>query len=259
MNYETLKWDQKGTVGYLTISRPKALNALNSKVFEELSHCLSSLDSSYLRVLIVQGAGDKAFVAGADIKEMSLLTAQGAEEFSKTGQRVFALLEALPFPVIAVVQGFALGGGLELALACDILLLEENSKIGLPEVTLGLFPSFGGTQRLTRAVGFYKAKEMIFSGSFYTAEEAYIMGLANAVLPQEKLLKKIEEYSQLFQKRGPLAIAQAKKLIQKSASLSLESALELEAKEFGLLFDKQDSKEGMKAFIEKRPPNFKGI
>ena len=259
MSYETLQWEQKGSVAYLTISRPKALNALNLKVFEELSRCLSSLDSSALRVLIVQGAGDKAFVAGADIKEMSLLTAQQAEEFSKTGQSVFSMLETLPLPVIAAVQGFALGGGLELALACDILLLEENSKIGLPEVTLGLFPSFGGTQRLARAVGFYKAKEMIFSGNFYTAEEAYIMGLAHAVLPKENLEKKIEEYSQLFQKRGPLAIAQAKKLIQKSRSVSLETALDMEAKEFGLLFDKQDSKEGMKAFIEKRLPNFKGI
>ena len=259
MNYETLKWEQKGAIAYLTLSRPKALNALNSQVFKELDHCLSSLDRSTARVLIIQGAGDKAFVAGADIKEMSSLTAQQAEEFSKTGQRVFSLLEALPFPVIAVVQGFALGGGLELALACDILLLEENSKIGLPEVTLGLFPSFGGTQRLTRAVGFYKAKEMIFSGNFYTAESAYIMGLANEVLPKESLEKRVEEYSQLFLKRGPLAIAQAKKLIQKSRNLSLESALDLEAKEFGLLFDKKDSKEGMKAFIEKRPPQFKGV
>ena len=258
MNYETLKWEQKGAVGYLTLSRPKALNALNAKVFQELDHCLSSLSRCSLRVLIVQGAGDKAFVAGADIKEMSALSAKEAEEFSKTGQRVFGLLEALPFPVIAVIQGFALGGGLELALACDILLLEENSKVGLPEVTLGLFPSFGGTQRLVRAVGFYKAKEMIFSGNFYTAQTAYAMGLVNAVLPKEKLISQAEELSQTFQKRGPLAIAQAKQLIQKSQSLNLETALQLEAQEFGRLFDKQDSKEGMKAFIEKRHPLFKG-
>ena len=259
MSYETLKWEQKGAVGYLTLSRPKALNALNSKVFEELDRCLSSLDCHRLRVLVVQGAGEKAFVAGADIKEMSCLTAQQAEEFSKTGQKVFSLLEALPLPVIAAIQGFALGGGLELALACDVLLLEENSKIGFPEVTLGLFPSFGGTQRLTRAIGFYKAKEMIFSGNFYTAQSAYAMGLANAVLPKEGMMIKVEEYCKIFQKRGPLAIAQAKKLIQESWSLSLEKALNLEAKEFGLLFDKQDSQEGMRAFIEKRPPQFKGI
>ena len=259
MNYETLKWEQKESVGYLTVSRPKALNALNSKVFQELEACLSSLESSSLRVLIVQGAGDKAFVAGADIKEMSAFNVKSAEEFSKTGQRVFSMLEALPFPVIALIQGFALGGGLELALACDILLLEESSKIGFPEVTLGLFPSFGGTQRLTRAVGFYKAKEMIFSGNFYTAQSAYSMGLANEVLPQESLIKKAEELSRIFQKRGPLAIAQAKQLIQKGRDLNLQSALALEAKEFARLFEKEDSKEGMRAFIEKRPPQFKGI
>ena len=258
MNYETLKWSQKGSVGWLTLSRPKALNALNAKVFQELNHFLSSFDKDSLRTLIIQGEGDKAFVAGADIKEMSALSSKAAKEFSRTGQKLFARLEALPFPVVAVIQGFALGGGLELALACDILLLEENSKIGLPEVSLGLFPSFGGTQRLTRAIGFYKAKEMIFSGNFYTAQSAYSMGLANAVLPKEELVSKAEELARTFQKRGPLAIAQAKRLIQKNRSLSLEKALELESEEFGRLFDKQDSQEGMRAFIEKRDPEFKG-
>ena len=259
MAYETIKWEQKGAVGYLTVSRPKALNALNSKVFAELEDCLTHLDEKSLRVLIVQGAADKAFVAGADIKEMSGFTAKQAEEFSKKGQSVFSLLEALPFPVIALVQGFALGGGLELALACDILLLEKNSKIGLPEVTLGLFPSFGGTQRLARAVGFYKAKEMIFSGNFYTAQAAYEMGLANAVLSKEELIKTAEEYSITFQKRGPLAISVVKKLIQNDKGLDLLSAFKWEAEEFGRLFNKEDSQEGMKAFIEKRPPQFKGL
>ena len=258
MSYETLNWEQKGVVGYLSLSRPKSLNALNAKVFKELEDCLSSLDESSLRVLIVQGAGEKAFVAGADIKEMSSLNSKEAEEFSKTGQRVFSLLEALPFPVIAAIQGFALGGGLELALACDILLLEENSKLGFPEVTLGLFPSFGGTQRLTRAIGFYKAKEMIFSGNFYTAQSAYAMGLVNEILPKSGLIKRAEELSKTFQQRGPLAISQAKQLIQKNGSLDLETALQIEAQEFGRLFDKEDSREGMKAFIEKRSPQFKG-
>ncbi|MCY4321904.1 MAG: enoyl-CoA hydratase-related protein [Bdellovibrionaceae bacterium] len=259
MDYETLKWEQRKAVAYLTISRPKSLNALNLKVLEELDHCLSHLDKQSVRVLIIQGAGDKAFVAGADIKEMSELTAKEAEEFSNTGQRIFSLLENLPFPVIALIQGFALGGGLELALACDILILEENSKIGLPEVTLGLFPSFGGTQRLTRAVGFYKAKEMIFSGNFYTAQSAYNMGLANHVLSKDQLEAKLEEYAETFQKRGPLAIAKAKKLIQNNKGLNLALALKEEAKEFGILFDKEDSREGMHAFIEKRSPQFKGI
>ena len=258
MTFETLKWEQKGAVAYLTVSRPKSLNALTSKVLEELAICLNQVDKKNLRVLIIQGAGNKAFVAGADIKEMSLLTSKEAEEFAKKGQKAFSLLEALPFPVIALIQGFALGGGLELALACDILIMDEKAKFGFPEVTLGLFPSFGGTQRLTGSIGFYKAKEMIFSGAFYTAQEAYKMGLANAVVSKEKLLEKAEEYASVFQKRGPLAIAQAKQLIQKTRSVFLEEGLEHEAKEFGLLFKKQDSREGMKAFIQKRPPKFKG-
>ena len=258
MNYETLKWEQRDRVAYLTLSRPKSLNALNSKVFEELNLCLRQLDIKNVSSLIIRGDGEKAFVAGADIKEMFELSVQEAKEFSQRGQEVFSLLEALPFPVIAVIQGFALGGGLELALACDVLILEEKAKIGFPEVTLGLFPSFGGTQRLARAIGFYKAKEMIFSGAFYNAQEAYRIGLANAVLSKEKLLKKAEEYAEVFKKRGPLAIAKAKQLIQKSFSLSLEEGLKQEAEEFALLFATQDSREGMEAFIQKRNPQFKG-
>lgn len=259
MKFETLQWDQKEAVAYLTISRPKSLNALNSKVLEELYLCLSQKDMKNIRTLILRGAGEKAFVAGADIKEMSLLSSKSAEKFAEKGQKAFSLLEALPFPVIAMIQGFALGGGLELALACDILIMNEEAKIGFPEVTLGLFPSFGGTQRLSRAIGFYKAKEMILSGAFYTAQEAYQMGLANSVVPKEKLLEKAEAYADIFQKRGPLAIAKAKELIQKTRSLSLEEGLSQESKEFGLLFNKKDSQEGMEAFIQKRKPEFKGL
>ena len=258
MTFETLQFVQKKEIAYLTISRPKSLNALNSKVLEELTACLSQLETKNLRALIIKGAGEKAFVAGADIKEMSSLTAKEAEEFARKGQKAFSLLESLPLPVIALIQGFALGGGLELALACDILIMDEEAKIGLPEVTLGLFPSFGGTQRLSRSVGFYKAKEMIFSGSFYTAREAYQMGLVSVVVPKEKLLAKAEEYALIFSKRGPLAIAKAKELIQKSRNLSLEEGLDQEARDFGLLFEKQDSREGMEAFIQKREPEFKG-
>ena len=259
MEYETLHWEQKGAVAYLTISRPKSLNALNSKVLEELTVCLSQLDTKNLRVLILKGAGKKAFVAGADIKEMAQLTAKEAEEFAQKGQKAFSLLESLPLPVIAVIQGFALGGGLELALACDILIIDERAKIGFPEVTLGLFPSFGGTQRLSRAIGFYKAKEMILSGSFFTAQEAYQMGLVNSVTSKERLLEKAESYASVLKKRGPLAIAKAKELIQKTRSWPLEEGLKQEAREFGLLFEKQDSREGIEAFIQKRAPDFKGI
>ena len=257
MQFETLHFEQKESIAYLSISRPKALNALNFKVLDELESGLKNLNTKTIRAMIVQGAGEKAFVAGADIKEMSLLKNKEAKAFAEKGQRAFSLLESLPFPVIALIQGFALGGGLELALACDILLMDEEGKIGFPEVTLGLFPSFGGTQRLRHCVSFYKAKEMIFTGSFYTAQEAYKMGLVNAILPKAKLLEKAEEYASIFKKRGPLAIAKAKELIQKSKTLSLEEGLEQEAKEFGLLFEKKDSKEGMEAFIQKREAIFK--
>ena len=197
-------------------------------------------------------------MAGADIKEMEALTPGGAEAFSRKGQKVFSALEALPCPVIALVQGFALGGGLELALACDLILLGEKARVGLPEVTLGLFPAFGGTQRLSRSVGLLKAKEMIFSGNFYTAKEALEMGLANYVVPENQLMNKALDLVEDIRKRGPLAVAQAKALIHKAWDLPLKEGLAQEAVEFGQIFETKDSKEGLKAFIEKRPPVFKG-
>ena len=256
LNYKNLKWEEKDKTGYLTLSRPKALNALNSEVFEDLEQRLTSLASSQIRALIVRGEGEKAFVAGADIKEMSSLNPEQAEAFSKKGQKVFSLFEALPFPVIALVQGFALGGGLELALACDLLILEEKATLGFPEVKLGLFPSFAGTWRLTHAVGPYKAKEMIFSGDFYTGLQAYEMGLGQAVVPKDQLLEKAHQYTKIFQKRGANAIAQAKKLIQKSRDTDLTTALKLESQEFGKLFNSKESQEGINAFLEKREPHF---
>ena len=254
--YKNLKWEQKERTGYLTLSRPKALNALNSEVFDELEQCLSELAGSQIRALIVKGDGEKAFVAGADIKEMSSMSPKQATAFSQKGQKVFSLFEELPFPVIALIQGFALGGGLELALACDLLILEEKACIGFPEVKLGLFPSFAGTWRLAYAVGPYKAKEMIFSGDFYTGKQAYEMGLGQAVIPKDQLLEKAHSYSNTFQKRGRLAIAQAKKLIQNSRDMDLTSALKLESQEFGRLFNSKESQEGIQAFLEKRSPNF---
>jgi len=258
MNYKNLKWKQKAYEAHLTISRPSFLNALNSEVFEELEHCLSSLDTKKIRVLIVKGDGDKAFVAGADIKEMSSFDFKKAQEFSQKGQKTFSLFEKLPLPVIALIQGFALGGGLELALACDILILDEKGKIGFPEVKLGLFPSFAGTQRLTHAVGPYKAKEMIFSGNFYSASQAYNMGLVQRIASKEKLMMEAQEYSKTFQERGPLAIAKAKKLIQHSRNLNLET-LKLESQNFASLFSTKDTQEGLLAFLEKRKAEFKGI
>jgi len=256
MNYDTIRYKQKGKTGYLTLSRPKALNALNSQVFKELEHCLSELENSSLRTLIVQGEGEKAFVAGADIKEMSSMKPEEAEAFSKKGQDVFALFESLPLPVIAVVQGFALGGGLELALACDMILLGEESTLGFPEVKLGLFPSFAGSWRLTHAVGPYRAKEMIFTGDFYSGKQAFAMGLGQALLPKDQLLEKAESYGETFSKRGAVAIAEAKKRIQKSREQDLKSYLKEESQGFGKLFDSEESQEGMQAFLEKREARF---
>ena len=168
------------------------------------------------------------------------------------------MLEALPFPVISLIQGFALGGGLEMALSSDILIMEEEARIGLPEVSLGLFPGFGGTQRLTRRLGLSKAKEFIFTGAFLTAGEALNLGLVNAVVPKSKLLEKAKSYVSLFEQKGPLGIAASKRLIQKTRSLSLEEGLNEELKEFENIFKTEDSKEGMQAFTEKRQAQFKG-
>ena len=185
-----------------------------------------ALAEKQLRVLIVRGAGDRAFAAGADIKEMASLGAGEAKDLSEKGQRAFSLIESLPFPVIAMIQGFALGGGLELALACDILVMETKAKIGFPEAVLGLLPSFGGTQRLVRGVGFYKAKEMILTGNFYSAEEALAMGLANAAVPKENLLEEAERFAGAIKQRGPLAIKKIKEVLHRSRDLSFERGLE---------------------------------
>lgn len=255
--FKTLQFELSHGIGQLTICRPQSLNSLNAQVLQELSDFAKRTPEG-LRVLIIKGAGDRAFVAGADIQEMAPLTSREAEAFSRKGQQAFSAMESLPFPVIALIQGFALGGGLELALSCDLLLLGEKARVGLPEVTLGLFPAFGGTQRLVRSVGFFKAKEMIFSGNFYTAEDALEMGLANYVLPEDQLMNKALSLAEDIKKRGPLAVAKAKALVHQARDLSLEEGLDLEAVEFGRIFNTEDSKEGLKAFIEKRKPVFKG-
>lgn len=257
MTFKNLEFELKDSVGSLTLNRPKALNALNKEVLSELEQFFTELDLKSIRVLILKGAGEKAFVAGADIKEMLPLNSKESKEFSKKGQRVFSLIESLPIPVIALIQGFALGGGLELALACDILILGEKAKVGLPEVTLGLLPAFGGTQRLPRAIGFYLAKEMIFTGNFYTAEQALSMNLANYVVPQEELSSKALELANAIKKRGPEAVAKSKELIQRGKDLSLQEGLKEEAQKFSELFTTQNAKEGMQAFVEKRSPDFK--
>jgi enoyl-CoA hydratase len=257
MAYENIRLEAEGAVAVLTIDRPKALNALNTKTLQEMESALKSLGPD-VRVLIVTGGGEKAFVAGADIAEMASLPEAQAQEFGALGHRVFAMLEALPIPTIAAVNGFALGGGCELALACDFIYASEKAKLGLPEVGLGVIPGFGGTQRLTRAVGRARAKELIFTGERIDAAKAKELGLVLEVLPAEGLMPHCRDVAAKMLKNGPLAIAIAKRVIEAGADQDLRAANELERQAFGELFGSADQREGMKAFLEKRPAAFTG-
>lgn len=259
MKFETIEYKQAGHVGTLTIQRPQALNALNAQVLQELTVFAKEISvDKNVRVLIITGAGEKAFVAGADIKAMADMSPREAREFSATAQAVFNAIESLPFAVIAAVNGFALGGGCELALSCDIIIASEKAKFGLPEVTLGLLPSFGGTQRLPRAVGLFKAREMVFSGEFYSAQDCLGMGLVNKVVLPEMLLPEAQKLAQTIASRAPVAVAKAKKSINTGFELHVNDGLQQEAELFGELFNTQDQKEGIGAFIEKRQPAFIG-
>lgn len=256
---ETLQFEKLGPIGVLKINRPQALNALNAQVIGELeSFLLSFQKEPSCRVLVVTGAGEKAFVAGADIKEMKDHSADQAYEMSLKGQRVFSLLESLPVPTIACVNGFALGGGLELALSCDILVASEKAKLGLPEVTLGLIPGYGGTQRLTRVVGPVLAKRMIYSGEAFSAQRLQSWGLISDVWPAEELLAETMKLAETIATRAPQALAQAKKAIYEGMQTSQDKGLQLEAQGFKEVFTTQDHLEGIQAFIEKRSPDFKG-
>jgi enoyl-CoA hydratase len=259
MNFETLLYEQQGHIGTLTINRPQALNALNEIVLKELKIFTDQIKAtSDIRVLIITGSGEKAFVAGADIKAMQGMTPKEAEDFSGMAQTAFNAIEALPFAVIAAVNGFALGGGCELALSCDIILASEKAKFGLPEVTLGLLPCFGGTQRLPRAIGLYKAREMVFSGEFYSAETCKEFGFVNRVIAPEELLNEARKLASTISLRGPVAVAKAKQSLNTGFELHITDGLKQEAVLFGELFDTQDHNEGIGAFIEKRNPDFTG-
>ncbi|MFZ5471785.1 MAG: enoyl-CoA hydratase-related protein [Myxococcota bacterium] len=259
MGLEFVKLEMEGAIATLTIDRPKALNALNSQTLREVEQALKEASSdAKLRALIVTGAGEKAFVAGADISEMAGYSPAQALEFSATGHRVLGALEALSIPTIAAVNGFALGGGCELALACDLLYVSEKAKLGLPEVSLGVIPGFGGTQRLTRRVGRARAKELIFTGDMLDAQKAKAIGLALEVLPPDRLLAHCKEVAGRIAQRGPLAVTQAKRVIDAGADISQDSGNALERQAFALLFGSEDQKEGMKAFLEKRPAAFHG-
>jgi enoyl-CoA hydratase len=256
---DIVRLELDGPTAVLTIDRPQALNALNSQTLDELEGTLARCATeTALRCLIVTGAGDKAFVAGADIAEMSRLSALEGLAFARRGHRVLSALEGLAIPTIAAINGFALGGGCELALACDFAYASTTAKLGLPEVSLGVMPGFGGTQRLTRLVGRARAKELIFSGEAVDAARAREMGLVLEVVPPEELMPKCRKVAATIGKRAPLAVAQAKRVIQEGADLPLAAANELERQAFGVLFGTADRHEGMAAFLAKRPPIFRG-
>jgi enoyl-CoA hydratase len=243
----------------LTVSKPQALNALSSGVLDEMQQALNELqDHKSLRCLIVTGDGDKAFVAGADIKEINALTSQAAFEFAGFGQKVFSNFEKLPIPVIAAVNGFALGGGLELALSCDFIFASTKAKFGLPECTLGLMPGFGGTVRLARKIGPSRAMQLTVTGDMIGAEEALDWGLVNEICEPDQLLERAKMVATTIASRAPLAVASIKKTIQNTYGVHIIDALNMEQKEFGDLFTTKDCKEGTTAFIEKRKPNFTG-
>jgi len=259
MAFENIVVEQKGRIGYITINRETKLNALNKATLDELHTAISTaFNDVAIGGIIITGAGQKAFVAGADISEFAALDAEGGAQLAREGQNnVFNLIEDGPKPVIAAVNGFALGGGLELAMACHIRIASTNAKMGLPEVTLGLIPGYGGTQRLTRLVGRGKALEMIMTADMVSADDAYQFGLVNHVVSEEELLPKAEELLNKMLLRAPLALASAIKAIN-AASTPGVNGFEVEIEEFGKCFGTQDIKEGVTAFMEKRKPEFKG-
>lgn len=249
---EFITYEVEGQVGIITINRPKALNALNSTVLTELDETLNAVDLEAVRALVLTGAGEKSFVAGADIGEMSTLTKGEGEAFGKKGNDVFRKLETFPIPVIAAVNGFALGGGCEISMSCDIRICADNAVFGQPEVGLGITPGFGGTQRLARIVGPGMAKQMIYTARNIKADEAYRIGLVNAVYTQEELLPAAKKMAATIARNAPIAVRNCKKAINDGLQADMDEALVIEEKLFGDCFESYDQKEGMAAFLEKR-------
>lgn len=247
---------KNGKTAVLTINRPEALNALNSQVLSDLKEALDELKKEAdLRCLIINGAGPKSFVAGADIGEMSTMNPKKGEAFGIAGNKVMSQVASFPCPVIAAVNGYALGGGFELALACDLRLASEKARFAFPETGLGITPGFGGTQRLARLVGPALASELIFTGRTVKADEALAKGMVSQVCAPEELLDKAQELADTIAGRAPIAIRQAKKAIRGGLDLTLEKGLDYESECFGECFDSEDQKNAMKAFVEKQPFN----
>jgi enoyl-CoA hydratase len=259
MDYKNILFDVKGNVAILKFNRPKALNAVNPDVFHEMNDAIDRIEEDRsIKVLILTGQGEKAFVAGADIAYMIDLSPLQARKFSRDGQDILFRLERLPIPVIACVNGFALGGGCEIAMACDFIYASENAKFGQPEINLGLIPGFGGTQRLSRLVGKAMAKELCMTGVMISAREARDTGLVNKVFPQDKLWEETMKTANIMAKKGKVMLKAIKDCIERGYDVDLRDGCYMESDAFGLVATSADRKEGMTAFLEKREPEFKG-
>ena len=248
---EFITYEQDGYVGIVTINRERALNALNSQVLEELEATFDAIDLDATRAVILTGAGEKSFVAGADIGEMSTLTKAEGEAFGKKGNDVFRKIETFPIPVIAAINGFALGGGCEISMSCDIRICSDNAIFGQPEVGLGITPGFGGTQRLARLVGEGMAKQMIYSAINIKADEALRIGLVNAVYTQEELMPAAKNLAAKIAQNAPIAVRNCKKAINDGMQVDMDAAIVIEEKLFGDCFETEDQKAGMGNFLEK--------
>ncbi len=248
---EFVTYEQDGFVGVITINRPQALNALNSQVLNDLEEVFNSVDLDTTRALVLTGAGEKSFVAGADIGEMSTLTKSEGEAFGKKGNDIFRMIETFPIPVIAAVNGFALGGGCEIAMSCDFRFCSDNAVFGQPEVGLGITPGFGGTQRLARIVGVGIAKQLIYTARNIKAEQAKAIGLVNDVFPQEELLEQAKKVAGIIAANAPIAVRNCKKAINDGLDATMDDAIVIEEKLFGDCFETEDQKAAMANFLEK--------
>jgi enoyl-CoA hydratase len=259
MGWENIRLDVKAKVAILTIDRPKALNALDPQTFVELEDAILQVRHNQLiRVLVITGGGEKAFVAGSDIRNLISLDILGGTQESQNGIKVFEMISELPQPVIAAINGFALGGGCELAMACDFRIASDKAKFGQPEAKLGVTPGYAGTQRLPRLVGKGMALKLLFTGDIISAEEALRIGLVDEVISAEKLMEHVLAIATKIAEYAPLALTAMKKCVNNGLEVSFKEGCVIESEEFGILFGTKDKTEGMNAFIEKRPPIFNG-
>jgi enoyl-CoA hydratase len=259
MEYQTIIFQIKAGIAFITFNRPKVLNALNEACLKELSHAIDVIAGDEdIRVLILTGAGEKSFVAGADITEFLKFNVLKAKLFSEKGHRLVNKLQDLPIPVIAAVNGFALGGGCEIVLACDFIYASENAMFGLPEINLGIIPGFGGTQRLPRIIGKNRAKEMIFTGKMISAAEAHAIGLVNKVCPQDQLMNDVLKVAGTIVSKGKVSLRAAKQAVNSGMDVDLKTGCRIEIDAFAICLASLDAMEGTHAFLEKRPAGFKG-